>query len=155
MRFRASTMAALLVVATACSEQPTETEMTTGGANTGAPASAAGPDTERRLTQLAECSSTMKAVGNLYRSIASQETGEQAEQMLQSASARTAAGDRLRAMAVELAPTLGRTAADVDRIIAASDAEIQQASETMPFEQFATQAAREGDQCAPLLGGGS
>ena len=45
------------------------------------------------------------------------------------------------------------TTADVDRIIAASDAEIQQASETMPFEQFATQTASEGDQCAPLLGG--
>lgn len=155
MWMRTSIALPLLVLVTACGEQAIQNETMVGTTNTAAPAPVAGPDAEQRFTQLAECSSTMKAVGNLYSSIASQQSGAEGEEMRQTATARTAAGVTFRDMAVALAPTLGKTAADVDQIIAATDAEIQQASQTMEFEQFATRAAREGDQCAPLLNGGS
>lgn len=155
MRFRVSIALPLLVMVAACGEQSTQNETMVNTTNTVAAPPVAGPDAERRFNQLAACSSTMKAVGNLYSAIAAQQPGAQAEEMRQTASVRTAAGVTFRDMAVALAPTLGRTAADVDRIIATTDAEIQQASETMEFEQFATRAAREGDQCAPLLSGGS
>ena len=154
MRLRASITLPLLLIVTACGEQAAPEETTGAATNTAAPPALAGPDAERRFTQLAECSSTMKALGNLFRSIASQQSDAQAEEMRQTASVRTAAGVTFRDMAVQLAPTVGRTAADVDQVIAAADAEIEQASESMPFEQFAASTARAGDQCVPLLDGG-
>lgn len=155
MKIRTSPMLSLLVIVTACGEPGARNETSAVTTNTPTAAPGAGPDAERRFTQLATCSSTMKAVGNLYSSIASQQSGAEGEEMRQTATARTAAGVTFRDMAVALAPTIGKTAADVDQIIAATDAEIQQASQTMEFEQFATRAAREGDQCAPLLSAGS
>lgn len=155
MKIRTSLTLPLLIIVTACGEPAARNETSAIPTTTPAVAPVAGPDAERRFTQLATCSSTMKAVGNLYSSIASQQSGAQSEEMRQTARARTAAGVTFRDMAVALAPTIGKTAADVDRIIAATDAEIQRASRSMQFEQFATRAARESDQCAPLLSGGN
>jgi len=111
---------------------------------------AGGAAPEGRFQQYAACASTMIAVARLYSSIATQQSGAEREAMMARAAARETAASAFHAMAVQVGATIGRTSADVDRVRAETDAQIEQARRRMPFEEFAATAAREGDQCTRL-----
>lgn len=160
IRILAATSAFVLVAA--CNQSATNnmtvvanvsTTNTSAPAPVAAPApqpGAGGPAAEGRFQQYAACASTMMAVARLYSSIATQQSGAEREAMMARATARETAATAFHDMAVQVGASIGRTAADVDRVRAETDAQIEQARQRMPFEQFAATAAREGDQCTRL-----
>lgn len=159
MSIRAFAATSVFVLAAACNQSPAGNNMTAPGnvstTNTAAPAPAPQPQTggaapEGRFQQYAACASTMTAVARLYSSIAAQQSGAEREAMTARAAARETAATAFHDMAVQVGASIGRTSADVDRIRADTDAQIEQARQRMPFEEFAATAAREGDQCTRL-----
>lgn len=142
----------VLLLTTACSEQ-------TGNNNaygsydsplpTSSPISADG-DAAVRFARFAACSSTMTALARLYRSIATQSQGAEVESMNARAAQREAAATAFRDFAVSQGATIGRSAADVDRIAKETDARHAAAAEQQPMEQFAVALGKEGDACQAL-----
>lgn len=164
----------LPLLATACNQQPQINATTANTTTTSTPTTTAGNDPSKpstmptpqptmptssrggdaRLVQLAGCSSTMRTLGRIYAVLADRESGSRRADMMQRAQVRANAAGSFRDMAIQYAASIGRTSADVDRAAAESDAEIQQASQNMPFDQFAERAGHEGDRCAQLVGPG-
>lgn len=130
-----------------------ETEPANGSANEAAAAAAAPalPTGEEGVRRYAECASTLNAVSNLYNAIASQSSGAEQEEMLQSASARGIAALEFEMRATQLLRDVPNAPVDqVSRVMAERRDALERERERQPFEDFAIWLGREADQCAAI-----
>lgn len=143
-------------VQTANNTSTTSPAPTTSSPPTSAPGPVPGPSgatngqSETLYRRYASCSATMTAMANFYRSLASQQGGAERADSEQRAAARDTGASAFRDMAIQLAASIGHSPAQVDAALAETEGQIRQASNQMPFEQFAQTLARETDQCVQL-----
>lgn len=104
----------------------------------------------------ADCSAKLKSVSNLYGSLATQNSGADAEELTKRASQRAAAATAFAQIAERAAGTIGKTPQQATQAIGAADAAVQSEFDKRPLEDFATWVTNEVDtKCREALAGES